>query len=345
MLEPSKDAQEVEQPVLARSLCDVGVVVIGRNEGDRLIRCLRRLPSGLGAAVYVDSGSSDGSVERARLEGISTHELDPCLPFSAARARNEGFEMLMREHPQLELVQFLDGDCEVAHGWFHKAQHVLLERPDLVAVHGRLHEVDPYASPFNRLYEMEWAAPEPGEDGNFGGNFMVRSVAFAAVGGFDPRIIAAEDDDLALRLRRAGGAILRISDSMLYHDAGMTRFSQWWRRCTRLGHAYGQLSDVHGRGPEEAFVAQKRRSLLWGLGIPLSVAVLLLPTGGLSICLLLLYPLQVARLTLRARRDGMSTSEALLWGGACVVSRFAEILGIARYRVNKLLGRTTKIIE
>jgi hypothetical protein len=284
-------------------------------------------------------------VQRAEAAGVIVHELDPARPFSAARARNEGFDVLRTRHPEVAVVQFLDGDCEVADGWFDAALSVLSEQSDVLAVHGRLHEIEPDASPYNRLYEMEWAAPQPGEESSFGGNFMVRADAFARAGGFDPAVIAAEDDELAVRLRRVGGRILRLADPMAYHDAAMYRFSQWWRRSTRLGHAYAQVADLHGNAPERYFVGERRRALLWGLGIPVSILVLLLPSGGLSLALLVVYPLQLVRLALGARRRGMSTRDALLWSTACVVSRFAEVVGMARYHLNKLRRRTTEIIE
>ena len=54
----------------------IGVVVIGRNEGERLRRCLESLGPHLAATVYVDSGSADGSVALARSLGAETVELD-----------------------------------------------------------------------------------------------------------------------------------------------------------------------------------------------------------------------------------------------------------------------------
>ena len=98
----------------------IGVVAIGRNEGERLQRCLESL-NGLGlTVVYVDSGSTDGSLALARSRGVEVVELDMSTPFSAARARNAGFERLMQVDPAVRFVQFLDGDCEVADGWLDR---------------------------------------------------------------------------------------------------------------------------------------------------------------------------------------------------------------------------------
>jgi len=44
---------------------DVAIVAIGRNEGERLKRCLRSVVGKARTVVYVDSGSADGSAEFA----------------------------------------------------------------------------------------------------------------------------------------------------------------------------------------------------------------------------------------------------------------------------------------
>ena len=101
---------------MTRSL-RVGVVAIGRNEGARLVRCLDSVCDGQRPVVYVDSGSTDGSVAAAEARGALVVALDMAQPFSAARARNAGWRTLLAAHPNLDAVQFVDGDCEVVAGW------------------------------------------------------------------------------------------------------------------------------------------------------------------------------------------------------------------------------------
>src|SRR3990170_3982962 len=91
----------------------LGIVAIGRNEGERLRACLRSVVGDNRVVVYVDSGSTDGSVEMARSMGAEVVELDLATPFTAARARNEGFHRLEQLNPNVAFVQFVDGDCEV----------------------------------------------------------------------------------------------------------------------------------------------------------------------------------------------------------------------------------------
>src|SRR5215212_7939851 len=144
----------------------VGIVVIGRNEGDRLVACLASLQALGRPIVYVDSGSADTSVQRARPLVTEVVELDPQRPFSAARARNEGFARLLARHPESGFVQFLDGDCTLLEGWLDAAVRAIGEDPQRAVVVGPLQERRPDASIYNRLCALEWRSPA-GEISNF----------------------------------------------------------------------------------------------------------------------------------------------------------------------------------
>src|SRR5215475_745807 len=119
-----------------------GIVVIGRNEGKRLQRCLRSAPVGT-AVVYVDSGSTDGSGQWAREQGTDVIELDVSVPFTAARARNAGFRRLKEIAPDLLYVQFVDGDCELEKNWLKSAVSFIDLHADVGIVCGRRRERHP----------------------------------------------------------------------------------------------------------------------------------------------------------------------------------------------------------
>ncbi|MGA2496500.1 MAG: glycosyltransferase family A protein [Tepidisphaeraceae bacterium] len=185
----------------------LGIVIIGRNEGERLGRCLDSVSGRVDVVVYVDSGSTDGSVELARRFGVEVVELDMSIPFTAARARNEGFARLRKIESELRYVQFVDGDCVMAEGWLEAAESYLVEHPDVAVVCGHLIEGNRCATIYNRLCHLEWQKT-PGEIPAAGGIFMVRATLFTQVGGFDPAVMTAEDDELCLRIRRAGGKMV-----------------------------------------------------------------------------------------------------------------------------------------
>ncbi len=321
----------------------IGVVAIGRNEGQRLIRCLQSV-IGRSVVVYVDSGSSDDSVAAARSLGAEVVELDMSIPFTAARARNAGFARLQELNPEVEYVQFTDGDCDVAPGWLERATEELDRRPELGAVCGRLRERFPEASIYNRLCDIEWDIPL-GEIKACGGNSFVRATAVNQVGGYNPGLIAAEDDEFCLRLRRAGWKIVRLLDDMATHDAAMTRAKQWWKRAMRCGFAYANGAALHGRGPERHFVRERRRIVVWGLGVPTTAAALAWPTGGVSLALLALYPIQLAR-TYRGLRTRVShRGHALAYATSCVIGKFPQAIGLIKFYLGQARGAPARLIE
>jgi GT2 family glycosyltransferase len=322
-----------------------GAVVIGRNEGEHLARCLRSLAGCAEPIVYVDSGSRDRSVALARECGAEVVELDRSTPFTAARARNAGFRRLGELTLQLELVQFVDGDCEVQPGWIDAAHAYLDVHPDVVVVCGRRRELTPDASPYNRLVDLEWDTPT-GESDACGGDAMVRVTAFRAVGGFDAELIAGEEPELCYRLRRAGGRIVRLDCEMTLHDAVMFRFGQWWRRSARAGHAYAECAYLHGREPARFRVREVASILAWGAAVPGIAIAGALATRGASLALLALYALLLARIYGRRRQRGDPGNEALLYAGATVLGKIAQLQGVAQFAWNRLVrGRRTSLIE
>lgn len=316
-------------------------MVIGRNEGLRLERCLASLVGGADKIVYVDSGSTDGSVQMAQRYGVEVLALDMALPFTAARARNEGFACLQRLLPTMRHVQFVDGDCEVVAGWLSKAQAFLDTHPEVAVVCGRRRERFPQRSVYNLLCDLEWDTPL-GETKASGGDALMRADAFAAVSGFRPNLIAGEEPELCVRLRAAGWKIWRLADEMTLHDAAMTRFSQWWKRNLRGGYAFAEGSFLHGADPERHWRDESRRAWIWGLGIPLVTVLMSVLLGWWGLLLLLVYPLQIVRLACRGSR---SVRENWLQAIFLVLGKFPEMLGQVKFILSRFGAAKTVLIE
>jgi len=319
----------------------IGVVVIGRNEGQRLERCLASLAGRADKVVYVDSGSTDGSVARASALGVEVLALDLSIPFTAARARNEGFACLQKSLPAIRHVQFVDGDCEVDAGWLAKAQAFLDTHPQVAVVCGRRRERFPQHSIYNLLCDLEWDTPL-GEAKACGGDALMRVDAFLSVSGYRPELIAGEEPELCVRLRAAGWKVWRLGAEMTLHDAAMTRFGQWWRRSLRAGYAYAEGAYLHGAPPERHWLRESRRAWFWGLGIPLLIVVASVWLGPWGLLLLLLYPLQMLRL---ARRGGRSARENGLQAVFLVLGKFPEMLGQVKYLLNRHAASKPVLIE
>ncbi|QDT08788.1 glycosyltransferase [Planctomycetes bacterium K23_9] len=325
------------------ALSQVGVVVIGRNEGERLHRCLHSLRN-CQTTVYVDSDSTDNSVAIAQQLGVEVVQLDMTLPFSAARARNEGVSRLRQRFPDLPFIQFIDGDCEVADGWLEQAAAKLQSNSRLAVVAGRRRERHPDQSIYNRLCDIEWNTPI-GNAKACGGDAMMRACALDEVGGFNSSVIAGEEPELCVRLRAAGWHIERLDAEMTLHDAAMTRFQQWWRRMERSGHAYAQGVSMHGAAPEHHWVRQQRSIFFWGALIPLVAIFFAWPTHGASLLLLAGHIALVAKVNRYYRSRGFSSADARIAAVFDVLAKFPQVLGAITFHLNRFFAKETALIE
>lgn len=308
----------------------IGVVAIGRNEGERLVRCLTSLkPSGC-PVVYVDSASTDGSPDAARALGANVVALDMARPFTAARARAEGVAALEAREPGLDGVLFIDGDCELEPGFLPAATRFLTEHPDFAVACGRRRERFPGASPYNRLIDREWDSPV-GEAAACGGDALFRFAAYRAAGGFDPKMLAGEEPELCARLTGAGWRVMRLDEPMTIHDAAMHRFGQWWNRAIRSGMGYTQAwLRTRGDGRPGLYRREIARTVLWAGVLPLMSIALALT---ISPWWLLLWPgLTVLQAMRVAFRDGVFAA------GLAMAGKYAELIGIVRFGLRMFQG-------
>lgn len=326
-------------------MAKIGVVAIGRNEGERLKRCLEALGGPIGTIVYVDSGSTDGSAAFARARGVEVVDLDLSIPFTAARARNEGFARLLQADPAVEFVQFIDGDCVVDADWLAKALHELEAQPERAVVCGRRRERYPNATVYNLLCDMEWNTPI-GEAEACGGDALMRVAALKQAGGYRASLIAGEEPELCVRLREAGWKIQRLDAEMTLHDAAMSRLGQWWKRNERAGHAFAEVSWLHRTNPCRIWARECRSNWIWGLAVPLFILLTAPFTFGVTLLLLGFYPLQAYRIyRYRRRTFGDRPDAALRYAFFCVLGKFPQVWGQLRFHKNRLLARQSKLIE
>ena len=323
-------------------LIDVAVVAIGRNEGERLGRCLESVIAQVIEVVYVDSGSIDGSPELAARIGARVVDLDMAQPFTAARARNAGAALAVEGKQHIRYIQFVDGDCELVAGWLTEGKAFLESHPGVVAVCGRRRERFPAHSIYNRLCDLEWNTPI-GEARVFGGDVMLRAEAFKAVGGYRSELIAGEDPELAIRLCQTGAQVWRLDAEMTLHDAAMVRFSQWWRRSGRAGYAYAMGAALHGASPQRHWVRESRRAWLWGLVIPLMGATAaMFGQHGVAVAIAMVYPLQWIRLVLGAKGPIRLRAASATF---LILGKFAEVTGQLKCSWHRLTGRQGRLIE
>lgn len=250
----------------------VSVVVIGRNEGERLVRCLHSVERAHWGdieheLIYVDSRSTDGSPARAHALGARVLVLDDTSP-CAAKARNLGWRASVGTH-----LLFLDGDTELHLDFVPRALATLTE-PGLCAVWGHRRESRPQQSIYTRVLDLDWIYPT-GRTLYFGGDVLVRRAALDEVKGFDPTLNAGEEPELCARLRAAGWKIEHIDAPMTLHDLAVNSFRAYWLRAYRSGIAYAEVAQRMRVRGDELWQHESRRDFHHGLLFTASPLLLL----------------------------------------------------------------------
>ncbi len=313
-----------------------GIVVIGRDLGPRLLRCLDSV-RGLGSpVVYVDSASSDASPARARETGVQVVELDPSVPLSASRGRNEGVRVLRGTHPELQFVQFVDGDCELDPAWLGHAVAAMKADANLGVVCGHLREKHAERSAVARVLDVDWRGPV-GDIEACGGIFLCRLGAFAQAGGFSPGVVTGEEADLCARVRRAGFRVVRLDAPMGTHDADMHRLSQWWGRTVRVGRTYAQAAKRADDETSRGAARRVRSALLWGAAAPVLMSVCFV--GGFwwrpmwlgLAAAVTLHAVFLARVGIRMRGRGLASRDAAWYAIFTLLAKYAHAAGCARF--------------
>lgn len=333
----------------AESAPRVSVVIIGRNEGERLVACLESLQAvtpGVGPleVIYVDSASTDGSPARAAALGARVIRVQPERP-SAALGRNAGWRAARGE-----FVLFLDGDT-VLHPDFLARALAAFEPPDIAIVWGHRRESRPQQSVYVRVLDLDWVYP-PGETEFCGGDALMRRSVLAAVDGFDPTLIAGEEPEMCRRIRALGQRILHLDVPMTRHDLAIHRFPAYWRRAFRAGHAYAEVSERFRDSADPLWRREVERNRLHAMALLGGGAgfVGLLAHGRPSSLALAggLFALGAALIVRSALRNGWKTDDPVTRLLYAVHSHFQQIpifFGQLAQRRDARRGRQRALIE
>lgn len=325
----------------------LSVVVIGRNEGERLSRCLASVQAmtaipGAVEILYVDSASTDDSPQRAQAAGVRVLRVEPTRP-AAAIGRNVGWRTA-----RAPLILFLDGDT-LLHPEFVAHSLGEFEAPRVAVVWGHRRELHPRESLYQRVLDLDWIYP-PGPSAFCGGDSLMRRSALEAVDGFDDTLIAGEEPDLCRRLRALDWEILHVDRPMTGHDLAIHRFHQYWQRAVRSGHAYAELAWRTRRDSLPLWQNEARANLLRaGFFLLLGAGAMALSVtgGGLLplVVALMVTSLLMLRSAWRSRWKGADTVTLLLYGVHSQLQHLPIALGQLQFHWHRLRGHRRKLLE
>lgn len=317
----------------------LSVVVIGRNEGTRLQRCLASIQRmnrpGEIEIIYVDSASVDGSPALAASMGAKVISVQPSRP-TAALGRNAGWRA-----SSAPFVLFLDGDTILDPGFVNGALPHFDAATAIVWGHRR--ELAPGESIYNRTLDLDWIYP-PGITEFCGGDALMRRAVLEAVNGFDDTLIAGEEPEMCRRIRAAGWQIRHVDLPMTGHDLAMTKWSQYWRRATRAGYAYAEVSErFRGSGlPFWEKDAQRNRHRATVL---VAMAAVALTGTWPALAVLGLWSALVVRTAAKTRWKSPSLVTRLLYGMHSHLQQIPIFIGQLQYRKDRRSGRLRGLIE
>jgi len=325
----------------------VSVVVIGRNEGARLERCLRSVAAmerqGFDTeTVYVDSGSSDNSIAIAERLGATTVALKASRP-TAAMGRNAGWRIARGE-----TVLFLDGDTVLDARFVLESLGEFTD-PAVAVIWGHRREMFARQSIYNRVLDLDWVYA-PGCTEFCGGDALFRREVLEATGGFDETLIAGEEPELCRRILGLGFKIVHVDRAMTKHDLAITKFSQYWRRATRAGHAFAEVSERFAATANPFWLEDARRNrrralVLLGMVLATLVAGVAFVSVWPIVALVALFALLALRTAWRARWKSADTFALLLYGVHSHLQQLPIFVGQLQFRLNRRRGRQAELVE
>lgn len=325
----------------------VSIVVIGRNEGERLTRCLRSIHHMHHGdfhyeVIYVDSDSRDDSILRAEQENAQVIRVKPERP-SAALGRNAGWRAACAP-----FILFLDGDTILDPHFVSKALKAF-DDPEVAVVWGHRREIHPEHSLFNRVLDLDWIYA-PGITEFCGGDAMIRTDILKKIDGFDASLIAGEEPEMCQRIRAHGGKILHIDAPMTGHDLAMTCWKSYFKRAYRAGHAYAEISSRPTASQPPLWREDSHRNLIRGsilLIMCLSALVGSLVVNSAwpaNLALSVLLGL-VIRSAYRARWKSASPVTLLLYGFHSQIQQIPILMGQWGYWYSLRSGQIQPLIE
>jgi len=334
-------------PIAGSGKLLISVVVIGRNEGQRLRRCLESVftmeRQGFEIEVlYADSGSTDGSVQLATELGAEAIALRPERP-TAAIGRNAGWR-----RARGSIVLFLDGDT-ILHPRFVADSLAEFADREVAVVWGHRRELYPERSLYVRFLDLDWIYL-PGPVPYCGGDALFRRAVLEETGGFNETLIAGEEPELCERIGALGYSILHVDHPMTGHDLAITCWAQYWKRATRAGHAFAEVSARSQASGGSFWVAEakanrNRALILLGLVLAAGAAALVLASVLPVLALLLFFAALALRSAWKVRWKTNDAVALLLYGVNSHVQQIPIYIGQLQYRWNRRKGKRAMLFE
>jgi glycosyltransferase involved in cell wall biosynthesis len=308
------------------------IVVIGFNEADRLRECLQsalavRDAGHASEVIYVDGGSSDGSIEIAESCAVDD-VLKSDVQRSAAANRNVGWR-----HARSDLIQFLDADMDLDPDWAALASKCLAVNQTCAAVCGEIQERQ--STLWARVFELDWQRV-PGAIAYCGGAALFRRSALETAGGFPEDVPYGEEPLLCWHIRNElGQTIEYVAAPMVTHDLAFRGFRDYWRRCKRVGETQALIAARCSRTSDPLWRGETIRGLVWPSFYVAAVAVLVFAPPAFSVVPVAAILFLLIRKSAQTFGKGQTAFVACAYAAHTYFAKIPIGLGIAGWKMRR----------
>jgi len=186
---------------------EITFIIIGRNEAINLPRCFSSIKKISKNIIFVDSDSSDNSIEIAKEYKIKTILKVKSNYGTPALSRSVGAKKVKTKY-----IHFVDGDMEIEESWPQKAIDRLESNNKIAAVHGYKKVYTKNDKDFYILSDSkDWQADY------LQGAFLIDRSIYNIAGGLDGRLFGEEERDLYVRIKAHGYEAWYIHQLMASH--------------------------------------------------------------------------------------------------------------------------------
>jgi len=221
------------------STCDIGLVIIGEDGGEGLLRRLDEWLTVPHRIVYADPQLTEELARFLDNCGIQCVSSKRLSGRSRAACRNEAMREMYRLGPRPISVQWLRQESRLSEGWLREASRYLAMNPRVGLVSGRVHLADQKTAR-HRLQAARCNGPS-GNSCTFPSEALVRTDAFEIIAGFHEQVESLEETEFVDRLGFHGWEATRIGVLMTQCPARSSGWREWLRQQYRLGYQESSL--------------------------------------------------------------------------------------------------------
>lgn len=218
----------------------VAILILNWNSLDWTRKCLeglRTLDYPNTRVIVIDNGSEDGSPDVIAREFPHATLLRAKENLGVGGGRNYGIEHVLRNHPDVPYLLFLDNDARPAADALKQLVSAAETNPKMAVSSGKIYYMDRPMTLWSTggkvlLHRADVKLRGMGlpDDGSFdtpgtvdmvaGAAFFVRKSVIEAIGPFDPDFILyfCEDTEWCLRAKRHGYEVCYIPDAVFWHQ-------------------------------------------------------------------------------------------------------------------------------